>query len=207
MRIYLICSLLFVAVATVKATAQTQQELGVPQTQTLPAGCRSGNPLANLAHPKRFEVLADCITVSGEVVEDPTIDDDGNLEFTFKPDATQAFRFPQQFYVAPGSSFHIGLAWIVPADMPGCVRGEKIQGPRKEWNYGNCTGVAIVPPKHGERVEITGPYVRYKYGPLIAGAGQPYVTGSESKPWNGIAPVWSLKTLRFRLTKKPRDSN
>ena len=50
------------------------------------------------------------------------------------------------------SGAHI-RAEIVPADQPGCTKGQKVR-------YGVCTGAHIATPKAGSKIYVTGPKVK-----------------------------------------------
>lgn len=145
-----------------------------PAAGPLAAGCRPGNPLANVYHEDRLKVRNRCLTVTGTVgyVEH---EDDGDIHVDLSLP-------PREAHLLNGANrtYQNGLlvTEIVPADEPGCTPGRPPRPAHGSYNYGICTGADITAPPTGARVAVTGPYV------LDANHG-----------WMEIHPVWALKLI------------
>ena len=119
------------------------------------ASCRSGNPLANVYHPDRLQVVQPCVTVSG-TVESVRHEDDGDYHFDLSLDPP----FTSMLTAANTASQHGWLVVeIVPADEPGCTPGQPPKPPSGTYDYGICTGADEVAPAIGAHVYVTGPSV------------------------------------------------
>ena len=139
---------------------------------TTGSACRSGNPLADVYHPYRLEVISACVTVSG-TVEVVRAEDDGDTHFDLALDA------PYEHLLTPGntSGQHGWLvAEIVPADKPGCTLGQPPRPASGSYDYGICTGADEVTPAVGAHVTVTGPYV----------------LDEDHGGWAEIHPVWAV---------------
>jgi len=99
------------------------------------SGCRSGNPMANVWSPSRLHVVSSCTTVRG-VVRSTKHEGDGDIHIE----------------VRLSSGGHI-RGEIVPADQPGCTKGQRVR-------YGICTGAHLATPKAGSVISMTGPKVK-----------------------------------------------
>lgn len=140
----------------------------------LAAGCRAGNPLANVYHEDRLKVRNRCLMVTGTVayVEH---EEDGDIHVDLNLAPTEAHLLN-----AVNRTYQNGqlVTEIVPADEPGCTPGKPPRPAFGSYNYGICTGADITAPPAGARVTVTGPYV------LDAIHG-----------WMEIHPVWALKLI------------
>lgn len=119
------------------------------------AACRKGNPLANVYHPSRLEVVSACSTVSG-TVRSVRHEDDGDVHVALAVDP--AFTG----MLSPGNiSYQHGLlvVEIVPADESGCTVGQPPRPPVGTYDYGTCTGDDLTAPRVGAHIWVTGPYV------------------------------------------------
>jgi hypothetical protein len=67
---------------------------------------------------------------------------------------------------------------IVPADQPGCRKGDPIEHPQVA-GLGRCSGRHIPLPSAGQRVRVVGAYVT-----------------DTNNGWREIHPVWKLIVLR-----------
>jgi hypothetical protein len=131
---------------------------------SLPPGCRSGDPLANVGSPGRLKVLSRCVEASGVVQRSVTFPD-GDVHIDVKLDP----RFVRLLNAVNRRRLHGALVVeIVPADQPGCRRGRPVRD-------GTCTGAHIATPRPGSHVALTGPHV------LDRGHG-----------WLEIHPLWRL---------------
>ena len=140
----------------------------------LAAGCRAGNPLANVYHEDRLEVRNRCMAVTGTVAYVAHEDDgDIHVDLSLTPSETHLLN------KANVADQHGQLVTeIVPADEPGCTPGKPPRPAQGSYNYGICTGADISAPPVGARVVIIGPYV------LDADHG-----------WMEIHPVWAIKVI------------
>lgn len=138
------------------------------------AGCRAGNPLANVYHEDRLKVRNPCLTITGTVAY-VVHEDDGDIhvDLSLPPSEAHLLSWANMAY----QSGHL-VTEIVPADEPGCTPGRPPRPPRGSYNYGICTGADISAPPVGARVIEIGPYV------LDAGHG-----------WMEIHPVWAIKVI------------
>lgn len=152
--------------------------VGLKPAAVLPGArkaCRSGNPLANVYHPYRLQVVATCSTVAG-VVESVRHEDDGDVHIDLAVDG--AYR---QMLDAGNRTYQHGwlVLELVPADQPGCVVGRPPRPATGTYDYGICTGADEATPRVGEHIWVTGPYViDHWHG------------------WTEIHPVWSITTTR-----------
>ena len=90
---------------------------------------------------------------------------DGDVHISLRLD-----RQDQQLLNDGNRRKHYGtlVVEIVPADQPGCHKGEHV-------SYGRCTGAGVRTPRRGERIRVTGPWV------LDSPHG-----------WNEIHPAWNI---------------
>jgi hypothetical protein len=154
---------------TVPPTTVVPESVALAPSTT--AACRTGDPLANVYHPYRLEVVKPCTTVSG-VVETVRHEPDGDYHFDIALDAPYAALIN-----AGNARYQHGylVAEIVPADEVGCTPGQPPRPPAGSYDYGICTGVDVPVPAVGTRVSITGPFViDHEHG------------------WAEIHPVWHV---------------
>lgn len=145
------------------------------------SACRS-DPLANVYHPSRLDVLAACTTVSG-TVESVRHEDDGDVHFDLGLDAP----YRSMLDAENDSEQHGWLVIeIVPADEPGCVKGEPPRPASGSYDYGICTGADEQTPGVGEHVWVTGPYVIDTF-----------------HGWAEIHPAWQIATSAPALVAPP----
>jgi hypothetical protein len=137
----------------------------VPASAASPSGCRDGDPLENVRDPKRLRVLRRCETASG-VVHFAQREKDGDVHISLRLD-----RHDRHLLNDGNRRKHHGtlVVEIVPADQPGCRKGERVP-------YGRCTGADVRTPKRGERIRVTGPWV----------LDRPH-------GWNEIHPAWKIE--------------
>jgi hypothetical protein len=114
--------------------------------------CRTGDPLANVYHPSRLEVIHPCVSISGTVMS-VRAEDDGDVHFDLRVDP----RLVNAGNVAHQHGWLV--VEIVPADEPGCVVGQPPRPASGTYDYGTCTGADVATPAIGARVTVTGPYV------------------------------------------------
>ena len=137
--------------------------------------CRVGNPLANVYHPYRLQVVSACSTVAG-VVESVRHEDDGDVHIDLALDAT----YRSMLDAANGAYQHGWLVLeLVPADQPGCTVGRPPRPTTGTYDYGICTGADESPPTLGQHIWVTGPYVIDLW-----------------HDWTEIHPIWSMTTSR-----------
>jgi len=138
--------------------------LPVPTAGAAPAGCRSGDPLANVRDPGRLRVVSRCATASG-VARAGDRQHDGDIDVFLKADpGSERMLNDHNRRFTHGSL----LLEIVPADQPGCRPG-------KPARFGTCTGANIRVPRSGTHVTVTGPYVL-----------------DRDHGWMEIHPVWRI---------------
>lgn len=137
------------------------------------SACRSGNPLANVYHPYRLQVVSACATVSG-TVRAVRREGDGDVHFNLELDKQFEGMLTSGNY-----DYQTGrlVVEIVPADGTSCVKGEPPRPAEGTYNYGVCTGARVTTPSLGARVYVTGPYALDR------------VHG-----WAEIHPAWSVST-------------
>jgi hypothetical protein len=129
-----------------------------------PAGCRGGDPMANVRDPSRLKVVSRCATASGVVRgSDPQHDDD--MDVFLAPDKGSAKLLNDRNRRYTRNAL---LLEIVPADQPGCRPGRPVR-------FGTCTGANVRAPTAGTHVTVTGPYVLDK-----------------DHGWMEIHPVWRI---------------
>ena len=139
-----------------------------------PAGCRSGDPLADVYHPARLRVMNACMTVSG-TVRSVRSEPDGDVHFDLAVDAAYTSLLQPANY----SEQHGWLVdEIVPADEAGCTRGRPPRPAHGTYDYGVCSGSDEVAPSVGSHVYVTGPYV----------------LDEDHDGWAEIHPVWAVST-------------
>jgi hypothetical protein len=140
----------------------------VPASAKTDDGCRDGDPLANVRDPKRLKVLRRCVTATG-VVHFAQTEKDGDVHISLTLDRDDR-------YLLNGGNRrkHHGtlVVEIVPADQPGCRKGERVR-------YGRCTGASVRTPKRGARIRVTGPWV----------LDRPH-------GWREIHPAWKIHRMR-----------
>lgn len=142
--------------------------------RALTAGCRAGNPLANVYHEDRLKVQNRCITVTGTVAY-VAHEDDGDIHVDLSLPPSEAHLLNNANVADQSGQL---VTEIVPADEPGCTPGRPPRPPHGSYKYGICTGADISAPPVGARVAETGPYV------LDANHG-----------WMEIHPVWAIKVI------------
>ncbi len=148
-------------------------------------GCRGEEDvLATIPRREHYQVLTECITVVGTVRSEPHSDPDGvQFDFVVEPRDSHLFA-AEGSEVETGQSHQtvnpvIGLGLIVPADLPGCKPGEVIKRDHAEpGNVGICSGLDVVVPPPGTKVEITGAFVFDRENKLHV-----------------ICPVWSITPI------------
>jgi hypothetical protein len=152
--------------------------VGLKPAAALPGAkraCRSGDPLANVYHPYRLQVVATCATVAG-VVESIRHEDDGDFHIDLALDAPY-----RQMLDAANRTYQHGwlVLELVPADQTGCTVGQPPRPTSGSYDYGICTGADERPPSLGEHIWVTGPYVIDHW-----------------HNWTEIHPIWSMTTTR-----------
>ena len=182
MRSFLIAAAAAVVLAGCGGSGSTQHPSTIPPSTAAPAqsapllaaGCRAGNPLANVYHEDRLEVRNRCLTVTGTVAY-VAHEDDGDFHVDLSLPPGEAHLLNQGNVDDQHGQL---VTEIVPADEPGCTPGLPPRPPHGSYNYGICTGADITAPPVGARVAVTGPYV------LDADHG-----------WMEIHPVWAIKVI------------
>ena len=142
--------------------------------RSLAAGCRAGNPLANVYHEDRLQVRNRCITVTGTVAY-VAHENDGDFHVDLRLPPSEAHLLNNANVADQSGQL---VTEIVPADEPGCTPGRPPRPPHGSYNYGICTGADLSAPPVGARVAETGPYV------LDANHG-----------WMEIHPLWAIKVI------------
>ncbi|MBI4300793.1 MAG: hypothetical protein HY677_06620 [Chloroflexi bacterium] len=146
---------------------------GVPTVASSPA-CRTGNPLANVYHPDRLQVVEPCKTITGTITL-VRKEEDGDYHIDMALDPPYAGLVNEKNI----SEQHGDLVVeIVPADEPGCTPGPAPRPATGTYDYGICTGANIPRPKVGQHVMVTGPYVV-----------------DTAHGWMEIHPVWALSLV------------
>lgn len=150
------------------------------------AGCRSGDPLANVYHPYRLQVRNACMTVTGTVAYIHN-ENDGDVHVDLALPASESGLLNK------GNDAHQDgqlVTEIVPADQPGCTPGRPSRPAAGSDNYGICTGADLVTPPIGAQVTVVGPYV------LDANHG-----------WMEIHPVWTVTLTGHGSSTSPATSS
>ena len=191
MRSFLIAAAAAVVLAGCGGSGSTQHPSTIPPSTAAPAqsapllaaGCRAGNPLANVYHEDRLEVRNRCLTVTGTVAYVAHEDDgDFHVDLSLPPGEAHLLNQGNR-----ADQYGQLVTEIVPADEPGCTPGKPPRPPHGSYNYGICTGADLTAPPVGARVTVTGPYV------LDANHG-----------WMEIHPVWAIKVIsRLKAAHKP----
>lgn len=140
------------------------------------SACRA-DPLANVYHPARLEVIDPCRSVSG-IVETIRHEDDGDWHINVRLDSDFA-----GLVNAKNQSEESGdlVVEVVPADEAGCVVGQPPKPSTRTYDYGVCTGANVAIPRPGDHVTVTGPYVI-----------------DHAHGWMEIHPAWDIRP--FLLT-------
>jgi hypothetical protein len=136
-----------------------------PAAASTHPGCRGGKPMANVYLAFRLKIIDRCAEVSGVVVSSRH-ERDGDEVISLRVDP------PYEGFLNEGNRrFHGGtlVLEIVPADQPGCKKGEKVR-------WGTCTGAHIATPRNGAHVRVVGPYVLDRL-----------------HRWHEIHPVWAVR--------------
>jgi hypothetical protein len=133
--------------------------------------CRPGDPLANVYHSYRLQIVEPCLTVTGIVVA-VRAEPDGDVHVNVRLDPPYAALINARNVAGEGDAL---VTEIVPADEGGCTPGQPPRASSGTYNYGICTGADETAPNVGAHVSVTGPYV------LDADHG-----------WMEIHPVWSI---------------
>jgi hypothetical protein len=152
--------------------------VGLKPAAALPGAkkaCRSGDPLANVYHAYRLQVVARCSTVAG-TVETIRHEDDGDYHIDLAVDG--AYR---QMLDAGNRTYQHGwlVLELVPADQSGCTVGQPPRPTLGTYDYGICTGADETPPRVGQHIWVTGPYVIDHW-----------------HNWAEIHPIWSMTTAK-----------
>ncbi|MHB8244854.1 MAG: hypothetical protein ACYDGN_05770 [Acidimicrobiales bacterium] len=152
--------------------------------------CRTGDPLANVYHSYRLKIVSDCITVTGTVAY-VRHEDDGDIHVNLSLPPAESHLLNR---LNISEQFGNLVTEIVPADQPGCTRGQPPRLPRTayrspSYQYGICTGADIATPRIGAKITVTGPYV------LDTDHG-----------WMEIHPVWSI-TVTGQASRNPHSAN
>jgi hypothetical protein len=153
------------------APVSTTGLIPAPVPSGAKSACRSGNPLANVYHPYRLQLITACSTVAG-VVESVRHEDDGDYHIDILLDSPYGGMLD-----AGNLTYQHGwlVLEIVPADEPGCVKGTPPRPTVGTYNYGICTGANETPPSVGQHIWVTGPYVIDHW-----------------HDWAEIHPIWSI---------------
>jgi hypothetical protein len=150
----------------------TSSVLAAPAASGAKNACRS-DPLANVYHPSRLQVISPCSTVSG-IVESVRHEDDGDYHFDLALDS----KYQSMLVDGNNTEQHGWLVVeIVPADESGCVKGEPPRPASGTYDYGVCTGANLQRPTLGQHVWVTGPYVIDTF-----------------HGWAEIHPAWAIST-------------
>lgn len=155
-----------VAAATRAAATSAPATLS-PDANSAPdeeAGVCDSNPLANVRRPSRMEVRGRCVTVHG-VVSRVGRAPDGDVKFRLKLDDGQGIQLTAR---NKGTL----VMEIVPADQPGCTKGQKVR------DGFVCSGRAVPTPQNGAHIAATGTLVLEK----------------ESEGWIELHPIWRIVT-------------
>jgi hypothetical protein len=137
------------------------------------AECRGHeHPLVGVHHPDRLKLIASCRVIVGTVMEPEISQDDGDAVFDVTPDPAYKTLLNQENVKRDG--LHVE---IVPADQPGCQKGELLVNPNVP-DLGRCTGRHIPLPKTGQHVRAVGAYV------LDTNHG-----------WREIHPAWKVTVV------------
>lgn len=113
------------------------------------------NPLANVYHPWRLEVIKDQMTATGTVMV-VRHEEDGDYHFNLKLPKSEAGLLNERNYSGEGGGL---VCEIVPADEADCPVGQAPRPTHGNYNYGRGTGRDLQPPAVGQVVAVTGPYV------------------------------------------------
>lgn len=138
--------------------------LAVPVAADAAQGCRDGDPLENVRDPGRLRVLRHCVTATG-TVRFAQRENDDDIHISLALDRKDRYLLNEG-----NRRKHDGtlVVEIVPADQPGCRKGEHVR-------FGRCTGAHVRTPRSGERIRVTGPWV----------LDRPH-------GWNEIHPAWRI---------------
>ncbi|MDX6505800.1 MAG: hypothetical protein QOG06_444 [Gaiellaceae bacterium] len=149
----------------------------VAQTDSAPhasfpkTGCRT-NPLGGVHSPDRLKLLDACRAIIGTVKEARPNPEDGDAVFNLAPERAYASMLNAQNVKEGG--IHVE---IVPADQPGCRKGERIvHGTIPD--LGKCTGAHVRLPRNGAHVRVVGAYVL-----------------DIDNAWREIHPVWRITVV------------
>ena len=137
------------------------------------AECRGhDHPLAGVHHPDRLKVIATCRVIVGTVKEPEISKDDGDAVFDLAPDPAYKALLNDENVKRGG--LHIE---IVPADQPGCHKGELLVNPNVP-GLGRCSGRFIPLPRTGQHVHAVGAYVL-----------------DTNHDWREIHPAWKVTVV------------
>lgn len=175
-RLWLV--LLLLAAAACSTSGKSAGHTTVPPANgPPPAGCRSGDPLANVYRPSRLKVERNCETVTGTVAW-LGFERDGDIHIYVALVPGDSHLLNEVNYSKVNGQL---IAEIVPADQKGCTPGRPPPPPSDptfrgaDYNFGTCTGAGLSAPPEGARVILTGPYV-----------------DDTSHGWMEIHPVWAM---------------
>ena len=118
-----------------------------PAPPVSPSACRPGDPLKNVYHPYRLQVVRSCASAAG-MVRSVRSEDDGDVHFDLALDA------PYAAMLTPGNSrYQHGwlVVELVPADEPGCSPSQPPRSASGSYDYGLCTGANEPPPRRWGR--------------------------------------------------------
>jgi hypothetical protein len=145
---------------------------GAPDASFPHSGCRE-NPLAGVHTPDRLKLLDACRAIVGRVKESRLNREDGDGVFNLVPDPPYRSMLNAQNVREGG--LHIE---IVPADQPGCRKGEPVVHGTIP-GLGKCTGAHVALPKDGTHVRVVGAYVL-----------------DLTNDWREIHPAWEVTPVR-----------
>jgi hypothetical protein len=155
-------------VATGCGGSKSKAQRAAPADSFPKSGCRP-NPLAGVHTPDRLKVLGRCRALVGTVKEPRQNPEDGDAVFNLAPDPAYASLLNAANVKEGG--IHVE---IVPADQPGCRKGETVvHGTIPD--LGKCTGAHVKLPKAGAHVRVVGTWVL-----------------DIDNAWREIHPVWKI---------------
>jgi len=126
--------------------------------------------LENVWSPDRLRMAASCIVITG-TVEHVYKERDADYHIVVKPD------LPYRTLLAKKNRGGF-VVEVVPADQPGCFKGEKARPDKRRRSFGTCTGRAVYIPPVGMHVSVSGAYVL-----------------DIDHAWMEIHPAWSIQPL------------
>jgi hypothetical protein len=140
-----------------------------PPADSFPrSGCRA-HPLTGVHTPDRLDLLKRCRSLVGTVKEAGQNPEDGDAVFNLAPDPAYASLLNATNVKEGG--IHVE---IVPADQPGCRKGEPVVHGTIP-GLGKCTGAHVQLPKDGAHIRVVGAWVL-----------------DIDNDWREIHPVWKI---------------